>query len=145
MAEGKIRTLLTIKNGTIRINVFSGDQTQLITTLHVHPDEAMMSLKARISAAVTGHPPPSEQRLLLAKDSGADSFWTKYSQHDNVLLLDILKSFYVKNATGNITELKVSTNCRIYDLKLDIQRVEKQHLEPGKQQLFYCCTKDVKY
>ena len=134
------------KNGTIRLNVFSRDQTQLLTTLDVHPDEVMMSLKARISAAVTDHPPPSEQRLLLAKDHPigseslrADKFWIKDSQHANVLLLDILKSFYIKSSTGKNTEVKISTNCRIYDLKMEIQQVDEQHLEPSRQQLLYCC------
>ena len=135
------------KNGTIRLNVFSRDQTQLLTTLDVHQDEVMMTLKLRISAAVTGHPPPNEQRLLLAKDHPigsdnfrADNFWLDDSKHANVLLLDILKSIYIKSSAGVITELKVSTNCRISDLKMDIQRVEEQHLEPSKQQLLYCCT-----
>ena len=112
-------------------------------TLNIYPEEVVLALKARISAAALGNPPLSEQRLMFKgqemyetcqlKDYGIES-------DDTPITLLVLKKLYVESFTGFRNEVQFHPNDKVGTLKSWIGKYCQQRLEPSRQQLFYCAA-----
>ena len=129
------------KNGSLTIQINSIDQQQL-ASLQVDPDETVLCLKVRIWVEVNGMSPPSEQQLLLGEMVMNEKNALKsYPVSQNAtIVVNIVKKVIIKSSTGRTTEVKLYPNEKVEDMKRLIQDKDDQHLEPCRQQLFYCST-----
>ena len=129
------------KNGSKKIRIISSNQEHL-ATINVHPDESVLSLKARLSVRFPKNP-PCEQYLNLSIN-GSQMSETCDVSHYNIndytpIILTVLIKVFVQSSSGRISSrFKIFPSKRIEDLKLIIQKTEEQHLEPCRQQLFFC-------
>ena len=129
------------KNGSKKILIISSNQEHL-ATINVHPDESVLSLKARLSVRFPKNP-PCEQRLSI---NGCQMSELCLISHYNIndytpIILTVLIMVFVQSSSGRISsQFKIFPSKRIEDLKLNIQKTEEQHLEPCRQQLFFCAN-----
>ena len=129
------------RNGSLTVQVNSIDDRQL-ACLQVNPDETVLCLKVRISVEVDGMSSPCEQQLSLG-DTVMDERRTlkSYGVSENTtIVVNVLKKVIIKSSTGSTTEIKLYPNETVESLKCKVQVKDVQHLEPGKQQLFYKST-----
>ena len=127
------------KNGRKKIYIVSSNQ-EYLTTIHVHPNECVLSLKARLSVAIPKNPPPCEQHLSI---NGSQMDETLYMSHYSIndhtpIVLTVARKVYVQSSSGRISgQITIFPSKCIKDLKVRIQETVNKHLEPCRQQLFY--------
>ena len=138
---------MVCNNGSKTISIISSDGSPL-PDIKAHPNETVLSLKSRLSVVVTKNPPPSEQLLTYNGSQLRETLpLTSYNidEHTPIVLTVTIKvfvrSFYGKY--DNITEIKICPSKSIENLKQDIQKGERQHLEPCRQELFFCAVDQV--
>ncbi|XP_064387312.1 polyubiquitin-like isoform X2 [Halichondria panicea] len=125
------------KNGPKRICVHHNSER---VTLNIHPEEVVLALKARISVAVSGNPPPSEQRLMF-KDEEMDetrqlkTYGINIESDDTPITLLVLKNLHIESSPDLRNEVQFHPDDKVGVLKLKFCR---QRLEPSTHQLFYC-------
>ncbi len=124
-------------NGPKRICVHHNSER---VTLNIHPEEVVLALKARISVAVSGNPPPSEQRLMF-KDEEMDetrqlkTYGIKIESDESSITLLVLKNLHIESSPGLRNEVQFHPDDKVGVLKL---KFCQQRLEPSTHQLFYC-------
>ena len=112
-------------------------------TLNIYPEEVVLALKARISAAALGNPPLSEQRLMFKGQEMYETCQLKnygIESDDTPITLLVLKKLYVESSTGFRNEVQFHPNDKVGILKTWIGKHCQQRLEPSRQQLFYCAA-----
>ena len=129
------------RNGSLTVQINSIDERQL-ACLQIDPDETVLCLKVRIFVEVDGMSSPSEQQLSLG-DTVMDERRTLKSygvSQNTTIVVNVLKKVFIESSTGSTTEIKLYPNETVESLKCIIQVEDDQHLEPGKQQVFYRST-----
>ncbi len=111
--------------------------------LNVYPEDVVLALKARISAAVSGNPPPSEQRLMFSGQEMDETYQLKrygieIESDETPITLLVLKKLYVESSSGLRNEVQFHPHDKVGILKTWIEKFCQQRLEPSRQQLFYC-------
>ena len=118
--------------------------------LNVYPDEVVLTLKARISAAASGNPPPSEQRLMFKGQEMDETcqlkvYGIEIESSESPITLLVLKKLYVENSLGLRNELQFHPHDKVSILKTWIGKFCQQRLEPSRQQLFTVVLIDARY
>ena len=129
------------KNGSKTVSVVSSSQDGPLI-VSVHPDEVVLSLKARLSVIIPGNPPPSKQLLTFNGKEMEEMLplsTCNIEESDRIILITLINIF-VQSNSGSTYQFKISPIKHIIDLKEEIEKTEGQHLEPCKQQLFHFDT-----
>ena len=130
------------KNGSKRLSICFLDK-RLPIHINVHPEEVVLSLKARLSVIIPNNIPPCEQLLTFQGKKMHDTLplSTYFTEHQcSPVELTMVIKMFVKSFSGSIIELQISPSKTIEALKQEIEKKEDQHLKPCRQQLFYCGT-----
>ena len=129
------------KNGNKKIRIISSNQEHL-ATINVHPDESVLSLKARLSVRFPKNPPCEQHLSINGRQMSETCDMSHYYINDHTpIILTVLIKVFVQCPSGRISsQFKIFPSKRIEDLKLNIQKTEEQHLEPCRQQLFFCAN-----
>ncbi len=130
------------KSGPILIYVHHNSER---VPLNVYPDEGVLTLKARISAAVSGNPPLSEQRLTfkgqeMDETCQLKAYGIEIESDETPINLFVLKKLYVESSSGLRDELQFHPQDKVSILKTCIGKFCQQRLKPTRQQLFYCAA-----
>ena len=127
-------------NGSKTISIKSSNQGLL--NVNVHPEEAVLSLKARLSVIVFKNPPPYKQLLAINGDEMNETRpLSDYSIDSRTpVVLSVMTKVSVKSSSGSTIKFKIFLSKSIQNLKQEIEKREEQHLEPQRQQLFYTDT-----
>ena len=130
------------KNGIKNVSIVSSNHEKLIS-INVHPDECVLSLKARLSTRIPTNPPPCEQYLTVNGNQLSETLSLSSYRIDDYtpIVLTVIMNVFVQNTSGRVSsQLKIFPIKTIADLKEEINKREEQHLEPCRQQLFYWLT-----
>ena len=129
------------KNGSKKIRIISSNQEHFVT-INVHPDESVLSLKARLSVRFPKNPPCEQHLSINGRQMSETCYISHYNINDHTpIVLTVMIKVFVQSPSGTISsQFKIFPSKRIEDLKLNIQKTEEQHLEPCRQQLFFCAN-----
>ncbi len=139
----KEKTLHIVRTKGPKIVYVCHNSEQIV--LNIYPEEVVLALKARISAAVSGNPPPSEQRLVfkgqeMDETRQLKAYGIEIESDDTPITLLVLKKLYVESSSGVRNEVQFHPHDKVGTLKTVIGKFCEQRLEPNRQQLFYCAA-----
>ncbi len=105
--------------------------------LNIYPEEVVLTLKARISAAASGNPSPNKQRLMFKGQEMDEmcqlkTYGIEIESDESSITLLVLKSLYIESLRN---EVLFHPQDKVGILKA---KFCQQRLEPSRQQLFYC-------
>ena len=129
-------------NGSKIISIKSSNQEGLLN-VNVHPEETVLSLKARLSVIVFKNPPPYKQLLAInGNEMNETRPLSDYSIDSRTpVVLSVMTKVSVKSSSGSTVKFKIfPSKSTIQNLKQEIEKREEQHLKPQRQQLFYTDT-----
>ena len=119
--------------------IYSNQQKHSVMNVQVHPDEVVLSLKARLSVIAPKNPPPSEQLLTVHGKTMSETLpLSAYTiTAHNVIKLTVVMKVVIKSSSGSTKDLKVCPSKTIKELKQAIWERAVCHLEPCRQLLFF--------
>ena len=125
-------------NGGVNISVTYLNKQ--ILKVQVHPNEVVLSLKARLSVIAPKNPPPSEQLLTLYDNPMSETLPLSSITTPNnycAIELTVAMKVVVKSSSGSTSDLKICPSKTIKELKQEIREKAVYHLEPCRQLLFF--------
>ena len=130
-------------NGSKYISVSSpNQQDRSILKVRVHPDEVVLSLKARLSVITPKNPPPYKQVLTICGEKMSETLPLSAFKlnEDTIVSLTVIVKVTVRSPSGSTCNIKICPTETIEKLKQEIWKRKVQYLKPCQQQLFFCAT-----